>query len=159
MPSKNYTGKAVAHDMTLRERLDFYSEAHPSGCRLWQGTFRDGYGRLRYRRDKRNAHVWAWIDEHGPIPDGLSVLHRCDVRACIELTCLFLGTNAENVADKVAKGRQSRGAAHSATIKNKVSAEIEAKILAWPNRHRQANTAAKVIGVSRQVVRRLWKLP
>jgi HNH endonuclease len=49
----------------------------------------------------------AWIVAYGPIPEGLQVLHRCDVRNCIEPTHLFLGTNADNMADKVAKGRQS----------------------------------------------------
>ncbi len=117
MPSKNYTGKRVAHDMTLAERLEFYSEADPSGCRLWQGTFRDGYGRLRFKTIKRNAHVWAWEVKNGPVPAGLQVLHRCDVRACINTDHLFLGTNADNVADKVSKGRQARGERHGAILR------------------------------------------
>lgn len=42
---------------------------------------------------------------YGPIPDGLCVLHRCDVRACVRPDHLFLGTFADNVHDMVQKGR------------------------------------------------------
>jgi hypothetical protein len=52
-----------------------------------------------------------WELCHGPIPDGLQVLHKCDVRLCANPDHLFLGTNQDNVNDKVAKGRHLRGSA------------------------------------------------
>jgi DNA-binding XRE family transcriptional regulator len=55
-----------------------------------------------------NASRWAWIREHGPIPKGLHVLHRCDNRACWNVEHLFLGTNAENVEYKSKKLRNGR---------------------------------------------------
>jgi len=59
------------------------------------------------RNDVVSRIVWRAI--HGPIPAGMCVLHRCDVRCCINPAHLFLGTNHDNVKDKVAKGRHHRG--------------------------------------------------
>lgn len=46
---------------------------------------------------------------HGPIPDGVEVMHICDNPPCLRPTHLVGGTPKDNGADKVAKGRQIRG--------------------------------------------------
>jgi hypothetical protein len=51
------------------------------------------------------VHRVAWELEHGPIPDGMLILHRCDNPACWAPEHLFLGTQADNVRDMHAKGR------------------------------------------------------
>lgn len=84
-------------------------------CLLWTGPrFPGGYGRITRRKDLRRygtplAHRAAWIDAHGPIPDGLCIAHHCDQPACIRLDHLFTATHAENMRDKVAKGRARGG--------------------------------------------------
>jgi HNH endonuclease len=91
------------------------------GCWLWRGAcIWSGYGRLPWgttiagKRVRKNllAHRVSWEINYGPVPPGLLVLHRCDTPACVRPSHLFLGTQAANMADKVAKGRQNRGDTH-----------------------------------------------
>jgi len=102
----------------LWQRLDKQSA---DGC--WEylgGKDRDGYGRVRIWPIYIRAHRLAWTLTHGPIPVGLKVLHCCDNPPCCNPAHLFLGTNLDNVADKVRKGRQARGAWMA---KNRVNGE------------------------------------
>ena len=70
-----------------------------------------GYGHYyvgRGRRDRRKVYVHriAWEEVNGPIPEGMQVLHRCDNPSCYNVNHLFLGTQADNLADARSKGRR-----------------------------------------------------
>lgn len=68
-----------------------------------------GYGMMKWKGKQRVVHRWAWIVANGPIPEGLVVCHKCDVRACLNPDHLFVGTHADNAHDRDAKGRTARG--------------------------------------------------
>jgi hypothetical protein len=55
------------------------------------------------------AHRFSWEFYNGPIPNDLQVLHTCDNTKCVNPEHLFLGTNYDNVQDKISKNRQTKG--------------------------------------------------
>lgn len=79
-----------------------------TGCHEWLRPNALGYGTLLHRGKVRKAHRVFWELRHGPIPDGLHVLHECDNRRCVNVEHLFLGTHLDNMRDMVAKGRHGR---------------------------------------------------
>lgn len=105
--------------MTQTEITRFLSKVSPepnTGCWLWVGGYggpeQRGYFRTTQPRRWAQASRLAWAIWRGDIPEGLCVLHRCDMNICVNPSHLFLGTVKDNVADKMAKGRQACGAAH-----------------------------------------------
>jgi hypothetical protein len=94
----------------LMDRLRAKLERLPNGCLVWTGaTDRKGYGKIgRGGRGEGTAlvHRVVYEDHFGEVPVGKLVLHRCDNPPCCELTHLFVGTHADNVADMDAKGRR-----------------------------------------------------
>jgi hypothetical protein len=80
-----------------------------SGCWLWTSfTTRAGYGKLRIDHREVYAHRHSYEKFVGQIPDGMHVMHRCDTPCCVNPDHLFTGTNADNIADRVAKNRSHR---------------------------------------------------
>jgi hypothetical protein len=88
----------------------------PTGCWLWTGTkASNGYGLMSDDRLlTASAHRISWRIHRGEIPYGMCVLHRCDVKRCVNPAHLFIGTLGENNSDRARKGRNSdrRGEKH-----------------------------------------------
>lgn len=78
----------------------------PDACWVWTGgKHSQGYGRFNAGGIRWLAHRFSYTHFIGPIPDGLDVLHRCDNRPCVRPSHFFVGTQADNVRDAIAKGR------------------------------------------------------
>jgi len=85
-----------------------------NGCMEWiYSTNHSGYGQIHVDGGTIGTHRLAWSLVHGPIPDGLKILHHCDNPPCAQTKPtegfpeghLFLGSPADNTADMLAKGR------------------------------------------------------
>ena len=89
--------------LTSRQLAKFvsYTDRDSSGCWLWNRSVKNGYGQYL----QRYAHRWIWEFLHGPIPNGLFILHSCDNKICCNPDHLRLGTQADNMHDAAIRGR------------------------------------------------------
>ena len=93
----------------LKERLLQATTIDENGCWICSiaVSAKSQYGRVTISGTgiRVKNHRASWMVHRGPIPKGMCVLHRCDTPACINPDHLFLGSQADNSADIVAKGR------------------------------------------------------
>lgn len=89
----------------LRKRMPYAErlrrntvEDKETGCLLWTSQKRLGYGRFRVPPGKWvTAHRIAWELVNGPIPEGMTVDHKCRNRACLNVEHLEVVTPQENI--------------------------------------------------------------
>lgn len=79
--------------------------AEPDGCWVWTGYTRKGYGAIFLLGKTYAVHRIVFADIHGPIPEDMVVMHRCDNPPCCNPAHLKLATQRENMLDMFAKGR------------------------------------------------------
>lgn len=148
----------------LVDRIRRYTgETTPSGCVLWTGCLdAAGYGKIHDGTTGKLLKVSraVWELAFGEIPVGKHVCHTCDNPLCISIDHLFIGTPLDNMRDKVAKGRQTRGESH-------ITAKItEADVLSIRRVYAEGSVTqaelAEQYGISHQQVHRIvnrlrWK--
>jgi hypothetical protein len=152
--------KYAPRGISLTEKIDFYSIRDPAtGCRLWQGSIiEDGYGRMWWNGRLWLVHRAVYVDANGPIGDELKVCHTCDMPACSELTHLFIGTDADNNADMMAKGRNRQPCG----TRQALSKFTEEQVRAIRNDSRSQTAIAREYGVWQGTIsaiklRKTWK--
>ena len=139
--------KRTAIEKRLFKRVD-----KTSTCWLWKGGTIDGYGTIELpNHTAKRCHRLVWELVNGEIPKGLFVLHRCDVRNCVNPKHLFLGTPKENTQDMISKQRHAFGLKH---WNSKLSADQVSSILEDYKTISQ-NAVAKKYGVSQSLISRI----
>ena len=100
-------GKRGYKPFPLSDRiLNNHIPVTESGCWLWTSKVcRNGYGRLKINGKYFGAHRVSYEAFVGEIPDGLVVMHKCDVRSCVNPNHLMIGTYKDNLEDARKKGR------------------------------------------------------
>lgn len=95
--------------MDLEKR--FWSKVNilnDDSCWEWiAGLTTHGYGNFKYLYKSISSNRMVWFLLTGEFPD-LHVLHTCDNRKCCNPKHLFLGTNLDNIQDRVSKNRSVR---------------------------------------------------
>lgn len=134
-------------------------------CWEWTASLdANGYGQLSSGKRPAiplKAHRISWEIYRGPIPDGMCVLHSCDNPKCANPSHLRLGTQTENMVDKVERGRHYHGErCHLSKISSRTAGLIFAEAHAGRKTHQ---SIADSFGVSRATVGDIkrgksWKL-
>jgi hypothetical protein len=150
-------------DFRLRKSLwdRFHDKFVPdpnSGCWLWTGAAKElGYGviGLGHRGDgTAKAHRVAYQLYKGDIPQGMNVLHSCDLPCCVNPAHLRLGTLSDNSQDCVARGRHkipdNRG-------ERATWAKLNVEKVEQIKKREMAGTAyARLYGVSKSTIYQIW---
>lgn len=79
-------------------------------CTFWEGA-KDygGYGVASLNGKTITAHKKAYVLAKGPVPAGMVIRHTCHNKCCINPDHLVVGTQQQNMDDKMAAGREARG--------------------------------------------------
>jgi hypothetical protein len=156
------------------KKVDKNGPAHGTGgqCWRWLGT-RDGkgYGQLYVKGRMIRAHRFSYF-LHNNTPSDSCVLHRCDNANCVNPEHLFLGSQADNMADMKAKGRARGGTSseqapkgeqnYMAILNQQQVIEIRRRYRRWSYHGSNARQLGQEFGVSRTAIvdvvsRRNWR--
>jgi hypothetical protein len=133
----------------LKERFERRILKSESGCWLWTGAHgSSGYGHIGLNGKVLDTHRVSFELYRHRIPDGLFVLHHCDVKSCVNPEHLFLGTQTENLLDMTRKGRRSWASGENSGSA-KLTAEKARKIREDTRSHR---TIAKEYEIGKSTV-------
>ncbi len=144
---------------TIVDTFDQQYAADSNGCFVWlrarsgkEAAKGGGYGCFRIGKKMVLAHAYAWTRVHGEIPAGLQVRHQCHNTLCVNVAHMLLGTNDQNVQDRIDAGRYAK------KLTPEKVREIRAAVAAGET---QRSVAAR-FGIANQhvsdlVARRMWR--
>jgi hypothetical protein len=145
---KTVAGQFKEINLTDKQIQRFWSKVDIAGddeCWFWTGCTHDSYGVF----SRIKTHRIAWTLSNGPIPTGMLVCHSCDNPPCCNPKHLWSGTQEDNEADKISKGRHYMFAARHLTVDTvrEIRSLYATKSSKW--------VAAK-FGLDHKTVREIW---
>ena len=97
-------------DKVIKRFWELVDRRPNNECWEWAGSLRKAscrwYGQFRIDRKLRASHRVAWEIAYGAIPRYFQVLHNCDDTTCVNPAHLSIGTNRDNVDDRMKKRRE-----------------------------------------------------
>lgn len=137
----------------------FWSKVEKTdGCWIWLGyPNRQGYGTIQVDGVRVRAHRFSWSLLNGPIPDGLCVLHTCDNPSCVRPDHLFLGTNLDNIKDRMGKQRSTGSPGETHPLARLTNEQVYEIRRVYGSGHIGMRKLAQIYGVERQLIQRIVK--
>lgn len=129
-------------------------------CLLWPfAKTGSNYGSFRLHGKNISVHMAAYEEVHGPLDDGMWVLHKCDTPPCFNPRHLFAGTCQDNEIDKHLKRRGSYGENHHQKVLNE---DLVREIRRRHDLGESAYALSKFFPTSKQTIlsvihRKTWK--
>lgn len=161
--NRQFCSTECGHRDPLRRFLKYVVRDDATGCWNWTGHSRSGgYGGFNIKDETALAHRASWILIRGKIPEGMDVLHRCiGNRKCVNPFHLYLGTDEENVRDRISQGREC----HSVGERNHLAVLTEQQVLwirSFPYVPGVYSRLARAVGVTPATIRKIstgkmWK--
>lgn len=153
--TQTFRGNNQFSGKNLEDRFWEKVRINKSGCMLWIGAINSsGYGQILIHGKSTNAARLSYEINIGKIKKDLHVLHKFDVRNCVNPKHLTLGTNADNVKDRVKKNR-SGGAKGEINYKAKLNKKQVLKIKSLARG--QTKKLSEKYGVDRTTIQRIQR--
>lgn len=92
--------RKAASEEQYYQRIMARVQKDDAGCWLWQGAKSGGYGYIGVGGRSGAAvrvHRFVYEYHNGPVPDGLDVMHSCNMRHCVNPAHIQAATREENM--------------------------------------------------------------
>jgi len=123
-----------------------------TAAKFWHGYGCFGVKQTGGKYKTSYAHRVAWELVHGDIAEGMFVLHKCDNRACVNPSHLFLGTQKDNMADCSMKGRSRTKPRYGSENPYAKLTEAHVKIIRYIGNRLSQQHLADALGVTQSNV-------
>lgn len=91
----------------IRYKFEKFVIKNGNQCWKWKGSWGGGYPQININKRIIRGHRASYLLNISDIPSGMFVLHKCDNKECCNPEHLFLGTQKDNMRDKINKGRSN----------------------------------------------------